>query len=259
MSLSDQSDGMTLTDHLTELRSRLIKSAYAIAIGMIICYNFSDVLFNLIRAPIAPYLPAGGLVFTSPADKFIAHLKISAYGGIILTTPIWLYQLWKFIAPGLYDKERKYSVAFIFSGSSLFITGVLFAYFLVFPVAFEFLMGFGGDVDKPMITIDHYMSFVITTSLMFGVAFELPLIMVILGAMGLVSSRFFREKRRFAVVILAIICAILTPPDLLSMLLMLGPMIFLYEIGAFLIARIEKKRALEQAVVSIEPTTTDQF
>lgn len=257
MSTEQQSEGMTLTDHLAELRSRLIKSAYAITIGMIICYNYSEQIFDILRKPIAPYLPTGGLVFTSPADKFIAHLKLSGYAGLILTCPIWLYQIWRFVAPGLYEKERRYSIAFIVSGSFLFITGVLFAYYLVFPVAFEFLMGFGGTVDKPMITIEQYMSFVITTSLMFGVAFELPLIMVILGAFGILSSKFLREKRRYAIVVLAIICAILTPPDLLSMMLMLVPMLFLFEIGIFFIARIEKKRALEQAVASTLPATTE--
>lgn len=236
---------LTLTEHLAELRSRLIKSAYAILLGMVICYNFSERIFDIIRGPIAPYLPSGGLVFTAPADKFIAHLKLSFFGGMILTCPVWIYQLWRFVAPGLYTKERKYSLGFIFFGSLLFVLGVLFAYFGVFPMAFKFLMGYGGEVDKPMITIDQYLSFFITTTLMFGLAFELPLVIVILGLMELVSAKFLREKRRYAVMILTVLAAIITPPDLLSMLMMLAPMVLLYEIAALIVYFFEKRRPKE--------------
>ena len=208
---------------------------------MVVCYNFTDKLFDIIRKPIAPYLPSGGLVFTAPADKFIAHLKLALFGGAILSCPFWIYQIWKFVAPGLYSKERKYSLGFIFAGTSLFIIGVCFAYFLVFPAAFHFLMGYGGDVDKPMITIDQYLSFFTMTSLMFGLSFELPLILVILGMLGIVSSRFLRDKRRYAVVVMAIISAIITPPDLLSMMMMI-PMCALYEVGLWTVYFIEKKR-----------------
>ncbi len=245
MSDSNDSIHMTLIEHLTELRSRLVKAAYACVAGMLICYNFSDVIFNWVRAPIAKYLPMGGLVFTAPADKFIAHIKISFFGGLILSCPFWLYQVWKFIAPGLYSREKKYSLAFILSGASLFGLGIVFAYYVVFPMAFHFLMGYGGDIDKPMITIDMYLSFFVTTTLMFGLAFEMPLAIVILVAMGIVSSRFLRDKRRYAVVVMAIISGIITPPDLLSMLMMLVPMVLLYEISVWIVYFLEKKQAKE--------------
>lgn len=237
----------SLTGHLTELRMRLIRVFWAIFLGMIVCYNFTETIFNWIRLPIAPYLPAGGLVFTAPMDKFIAHLKIAFFGGMVLTTPIWLYQIWKFVAPGLYEKEKKYAAGFIFSGSFLFILGNAFAYFVAFPAAFHFLMTYGGDVDKPMITIDHYLSFVVTTALMFGLSFELPLVLVLLGMMGIVDQRFLREKRRYAIVTLAAIAAVITPPDLLSMVMMLVPMVFLYEISVVLVGFFEKKKAAELA------------
>lgn len=234
------SQTLTLIDHLAELRSRLIKAAYGIIAGMILCYNYTEKIFDIIRTPIATYLPAGGLVFTGPADKFIAHLKIAFFGGVLLSCPFWIYQLWKFIAPGLYSREKKYTLSFMGAGSILFATGVLFAYFIVFPAAFHFLMGYGGDVDKPMITIDQYLSFFVTTTLMFGLSFELPLIIVILGLLGVVSSRFLREKRRFAVVFMAVIAAIVTPPDMLSMLMMLIPMILLYELGVWTLVFFKK-------------------
>ncbi len=242
MNESNNSIHMTLIEHLTELRKRLVFSAYACVAGMIFCYNFSEPIFNWVRQPIAKYLPMGGLVFTAPADKFIAHIKISFFGGLILSCPFWLYQLWKFIAPGLYSREKKYSLAFILTGAFLFCTGILFAYYVVFPMAFHFLMGYGGDIDKPMITIDMYLSFFVTTTLMFGLAFEMPLVIVILGTMGIISSRFLRDKRRYAVVVLAIISGVITPPDLLSMLMMLVPMVIMYEASLWIVYFIEKKQ-----------------
>ena len=236
----------TLTSHLIELRYRLIRILWAMLIGTGLCYNYSEKIFNWLRSPIEQYLPSGGLVFTAPADKFIAHLKISFFSGVLLTTPIWIYQLWKFIAPALYRREKNYAIGFIFSGSFLFIVGVCFAYFVAFPAAFHFLMTFGGSVDKPMITIDQYLSFVVTTALMFGLSFELPVILIILGMMGIISQKFLKEKRRYAIVVLALVAAVLTPPDLLSMLLMLVPMLVLYEVSVIGVGIFERKRLMAE-------------
>jgi len=237
-----------LTEHLVELRERLVRVVWIVLAGTIACWSISEKLFSIIRTPIAPYLPAQGLVYTAPMDKFMAFLKLSFLGGVILTAPIWLYQVWGFVSPGLYNKEKKYAAGFIFSGSFLMLLGTLFSYFVVFPMAFKFLMTFGGTADQPMITIDHYLSFVITTTLAFGFAFELPLILVILGLMGIVSQSFLREKRRYAIVGLAAVAAIITPPDLLSMVLMLVPLWLLYEISILLVGFFEKKRASESMV-----------
>lgn len=232
----------SLIDHLVELRYRLVRSAWAIVIGMIACYNYTTELFDIIRKPILPYLPTGGLVFNAPADKFIAHLKIAFLGGLILSCPFWIYQIWKFISPGLYAKEKKFTVGFIVAGTFLFIVGILFAYFLVMPTAFDFLMGYGGSTDQAMITIDQYMSFFLMTTLMFGLSFEMPLIIVILGMLGIVSSKFLREKRRFAIVLMAVLAAVITPPDLLSMAMMLAPMLLLYEVSVILVRFFEIRK-----------------
>ena len=237
-----------LMEHLKELRLRLIRSMLGILAGFILCYNFTTEIFNWIRAPIAPYLPAGGLVFTAPMDKFVAHLKIALFGGVLLACPWWIYQIWKFVAPGLYKKEQKIALGFIFSGSALFLGGVSFAYFIVFPMAFQFLMTYGGDVDKPMITIEKYMSFFVTTSVMFGVAFELPLILTTLGMLGIITQEFLRKKRRLAIVGLAAASAIMTPPDLLSMLMMFVPMVGLYEISVFFVGFFERRAAKAKAL-----------
>jgi sec-independent protein translocase protein TatC len=240
----------SLTEHLTELRVRVIYSLWGILVGFIICYNFTDVMFDWVRKPIQPYLQTGGLVFTAPMDKFIAHLKLAFFGGLVLACPFWVYQLWKFVAPGLYQKEKKYSIGFIFAGSVLFLTGVAFTYFIVFPMAFKFLMTYGGDVDKPMITIQQYMSFFLMTSLMFGASFELPVVLVILGMLGVVNQKFLREKRRYAIMSMAVLSAVITPPDLLSMVLMLVPLVILYEISIIFVG-IFGQREIPQTSSSI--------
>lgn len=238
----------SLHDHLTDLRKRIINCLLILAVATGICYGFSDYIFDFVRAPIAPYLPSGGLIYTGPMDKFIAYLKLSVVCGIIVSCPFWLHQIWLFVAPGLYANEKKYAAGFIVSGSALFIIGNAFSYFIALPMAFNFLMTFGGDTDKPMISIDQYMSFFTQLCLMFGVAFELPLVVVILGMLGIVSQSFLRKNRRYAVMILAIFAAIITPPDLLSMMMMLVPMWFLFEISVLIVGIFERKRAQTQTV-----------
>lgn len=238
----DPAHAQSLTDHLTELRDRLIRALWAVALGTILCWIFTEAIFNLVRAPIAPYLDAGGLIFTNPMDKFVAHIKVAILGGVIASCPVWIYQIWMFVAPGLYTHERKYTIMFITAGTGLFITGVLFVYYLVLPTAFGFLLNFGGTVDRPMITINEYMSFFTTTTLVFGVAFELPLVILLLGMIGLVDQKFLREKRRYAVVGLAAVSAVVTPPDVLSMLMLLGPLWALYEISILLVGAVARKQ-----------------
>ena len=241
--INDTQGASTLTDHLAELRDRLIRSAWALAICTCACWYFNEQIFNFVRAPIMPFLDNHGLIFTGPMDKFIAQLKVAVMAGAILSCPIWLYQLWMFVAPGLYTHERKYSAMFISAGTILFLAGVAFVYYLVMPMAFKFLFSVGGTTDKPMISIKEYMSFFTTMTLVFGAAFELPLVITLLGVIGIVNQKFLREKRRFAIVGLAVLCAIITPPDLLSMLMLLGPMWFLYEISIIIVGLVERKKA----------------
>ncbi len=235
-------EGQTLIEHLTELRTRLMYAIAFIFLGFLASWSFSEIIFDFIRLPISPHLP-NGLVFTAPMDKFLAHIKVSVLSGIILSSPFWLYQVWKFIAPGLLKDEKKYGLTFIFVGSFLFLTGIAFVYYVVYPQTFGFLMNFGGETDKPMITISSYLSFFMTTSLAFGVAFEMPLILTILGMMGVIDHQFLASKRRYAIVVLAALSAMLTPPDILSMVLMLIPMTLLYEISVLMVRWTAKKSA----------------
>ena len=227
---------MSLVEHLTELRYRLIKAFQGIIVGVGISVYFSEEILSVIRQPVLKYLgPNGGLVFTGVMDKFMAHLKVGVLGGVILTCPYWLYHVWKFISPGLYKHERRYAAGFIVAGTLLFMCGVGFVYFLVYPAAFQYLFTIGGDVDKPMITIEEYLSFFTMTTLMFGAAFELPVVLMVLALMGVIDAAFLKAKRRYAMVILAVVAAVLTPPDGLSMIMMLVPLLMLYESSIWLI------------------------
>lgn len=237
----EQLQSMPLTNHLAELRKRLINSLYALVVCTGIVYNYSKEVFDFLRKPIEKYLPSGGLIYTAPMDKFMAHFQLAIVGGLIVSCPFWLYQIWQFVAPGLYKKEQKYATSFISIGTILFLSGVAFSYFVAMPMTFDFLFTFGGDQDKPMITISSYLDFVSQFALMFGVSFELPLVLALLGMAGLVSQKFLIDKGRYAVVILAIIAAIITPPDWISMSVMLVPMIVLYYVGVLLVGIVQKK------------------
>lgn len=238
----------SLIEHLGELRVRIVNSLYGLVIGTGLAYWQSEHIFNFIRQPIQKYLPQNGLVYTGPMDKFMAHIHVSIVCGVILSCPFWLLQLWKFIAPGLYQRERKYMLGFVTTGTGLFLLGFSFAYYVVLPMAFQFLFTYGGDIDKPMITIDHYLSFFAQMCLVFGVAFELPLILVLLGMMGLISQSFLKTQRRYAIMVMAIISAIITPPDLMSMIFMLIPLLALYEISVFFVGFFEKKRIQSESL-----------
>lgn len=244
---SDTEKNMSLIEHLGELRYRLTRAAWFIFFGMCLCWGFSEKLFDIIRMPIQPYLPSGGLVYTGPIDKFMAHIKIAFVAGLVVSAPFWLYQLWKFISPALYRNEKKMATGFIFFGTFQFVLGVLFSYFVVLPMAFKFLMTFGGDVDKPMITIDHYLGFFTQTAVVFGLTFEMPVVISFLGMMGLVSQRFLREKRKYAVVGITAVSAVVAPPDALSMILLMVPLWVMYEISIVIVGLLEKKKTLTES------------
>lgn len=237
---------MSLIEHLHELRIRLTKAAYAVFAGMILCWAFTDHIFNFLREPIAQYLPTGGLVFTAPMDKFMAHIKIAFVVGVFLSAPIWLYQLWSFIAPALYKREKKLAAGFIFFGTFQFMMGLAFSYFVVLPMAFKFLMNFGGTVDKPMITIDHYLGFLTHTAIVFGLCFQMPVVISFLGLIGIVSQEFLRKNRRYAVLLISVVAAFAAPPDALSMILLLAPMWILYEISILIVGYFESSRPKQE-------------
>ncbi len=212
-------------DHLDELRVRLMKSIAAFVIAVFVFYPFSrDVLHLLVK-------PVGQLMFTSPSDAFMAHITLSLWGGLFLAFPVILYQVWQFVSSGLIEKEQRYILIFGPFSLILFLIGGLFAYFVVIPISLKFLLSFSSEAIVPMIEIKNYISFVGSFILCFGVIFELPLIIMFLTKIGIATPAFLVQKRRHAIILMLIVSAVLTPPDVISQLLMALPLIVLYEIS----------------------------
>lgn len=230
---SYESKGQNLIDHLRELRKRIVYAGLFIILGTIIAWIERELLFDIVRAPIAPYLPStdGGLSYTGPMESFLGYLKVAVLGGVLISCPLWVHQLWLFLAPALYVKEKRYALSFIFFGTLLFSIGVCFAYFVVYPFVFKFLLSFGSGKDQAIITISEYLSFFIKSILLFGMSFEMPLILTILGMVGVIDHQFLAKKRRHAILILSMVSALLTPPDPLSMMMLLIPLYGLYELS----------------------------
>ncbi len=235
----------SLIDHLKDLKTMVVYSLLYISLGMIVAWIYKEQIFNIIRLPISPYLKGsdGGLIYTNITENFIAYVKVSLIGGVILSCPLWLYQIWRFVSPALYKEEKKFAVLFVFSGTLLFLMGVCFSYFIVYPFMFDFLFSFGSGKDQAMITIGEYLGFFVKTTFLFGLAFEMPLIITILGVLGFVDAKFLKDSRRYAILFIAIGSAILTPPDPFSMLMMMVPMYGLFELSILSVKYLEPKES----------------
>lgn len=233
--------------HLEELRKRLISCAIAVGAGFIICYIFSERLFQLLMLPLKSQLPEGDkLIFTSLPEMFITYLKTGFIAGVLLVSPFIFYQLWLFISPGLYQHEKKLVIPFVVFSTILFVGGGLFGYFIVFPFGFKFFLGFANESIKALPSVKQYFSFAIKLLFAFGVVFELPVVMFFLTKIGLVNPRMLKEKRKYAILLVFISGAILTPPDVMTQLMMAGPLLLLYEISIF-ISRLAVKKKEEEA------------
>ena len=224
--------------HLFELRDRIIKAALAIIVVFVCLVYWAPDIFHLFAQPLLQALPAGGkMIVTDVTGSFFVPMKVTMLVAFLIALPVVMYQLWAFIAPGLYQHERKLIVPLVVSSYSLFIFGMAFAYFLVFPTVFQFMASYNAPLGAEMSTdIDNYLSFAMTTFLAFGITFEVPVVVVVLVRMGMVPLAKLREIRPYVIVGAFVISAIVTPPDVLSQLLLAVPMSLLYELG-LLIAR----------------------
>ena len=231
-----------LTGHLKELRDRLIKSLLAVGVGCVICWFFAGWILDIISHPIDPYLEGTGgkLIFTSPLEKFLSYIKVSLFAGVFLSCPYWLFQIWKFIAPGLYKEERKWSRVFVSIGTLLFFSGGAFVYFVVYPLAFKFLMEFGGSGQTPFISLKEYLAFFTRTTFIFSLVFELPLIIIFLMKLNVITAETLMRARPYMFIGIAVLSAVITPPDIVSMLLMMAPLYLLFEISIIIGRRISK-------------------
>ena len=226
-----KSVSMSLVHHLTELRVRLIACAAFFIIFFIICWFFSENILNWIAQPISPYLKQseGHLIFTAPMDAFLAHIRVALFGALILSFPIFMFHVWKFLSPGLYKKEKIFFIFLHTASTILFFSGILFIYFIVYPLSFNFLMNVGSSMA--LISIKEYLSFFILTTLIFGLLFETPLIILGLVWIGVLNVQQLKRSRRYAIVILAVLSAVVTPPDIISMIFLLLPLYLLYELA----------------------------
>ncbi len=243
--------GMSLLEHLEELRKRLIYSVVFIVIAFFVAYGFHERIAGFMIEPITHALAAHHmdtrLGYLNPIDPFNFYLKIALFGGIILASPFVLYQLWLFIAPGLYKRERRYVVPFMFATVGLFLSGAYFGYRFVFPGALEFLIGFGAQF-KPLVTIEEYEGLFFTVILGLGLIFELPILVFFLALFGIVNSKFLLKNIRYAILIIFIIAAIITPtPDILTMCVFAAPMLVLYFISIGVAHMVHPERRKRKA------------
>jgi sec-independent protein translocase protein TatC len=244
---------MSLMEHLEELRQRLTRAAIAVGVGFLIAYFFKEQLYGYLTIPLkAAMPPEAKLIYTAPAEAFFTYLKVAFLAGIVGASPVLFYQLWKFISPGLYAHERKNIWPFVIISSTLFITGAIFCYTVVFPYAFQFFMSFATDDITPMLKLNEYLSFSSMLLFAFGVVFEMPLVLVFLGRMGVVTSQGLRQKRKYAILIMFAGAAFFTPPDVVSQILMAVPLMILYEISIWMVAASQKKKAAKEAAMEAE-------
>ncbi|MFZ0909882.1 MAG: twin-arginine translocase subunit TatC [Candidatus Acidiferrales bacterium] len=251
-SASENEEGgrMSFFEHLVELRKRIINSAIAIAVGMMIGVAVSSKVFAFVARPMIAALRAAHfedkLVYTSPTGAISLLINLGLYLGIVIASPVVLYQVWMFIAPGLYRHERRAVSAFIFSSLALFLSGIAFGYYVSLPYVLKFLIGFQGPF-KPLISINEYFDLILVVLLGLGIIFELPVLIFCLTLFGIVTPRFLWKNIRYAVLVITLLAAIVTPtPDATTMVLFMGVLLALYFIGigvSYLVVRRREKQA----------------
>ncbi len=251
-----------LIEHLTELRTRLIHSVVAFLIGMIICFTVATPIFNFLTAPLCQVLAEGGqdcaLIFISPQEGFFVAIKISLLGGFMLAFPYIGMQMWRFVAPGLYKNERGAFLPFLISSPVMFVLGASFAFYVVTPLAYDFFLGFQqfsaeGDVvpaaagpQGPSVifqgSAQEYLNLTVKFIVAFGLCFQLPVLLTLMGKAGLVSAEGLGNVRKYAVVAILVLAALVTPPDVITQAILFVVVYGLYEISIFLVRRVETKR-----------------
>lgn len=248
--LEEPGGKMSFFDHLVDLRKRLINSAIAIGIGAMVGVSVAEKVIGFIARPMQEALRArhldDKLIYTSPAGMINIIITFGLYLGVVLASPYVLYQIWLFIAPGLYKHERKAVSLFIFASLFLFLAGISFGYFIMLPYVLNFLTSFSGPF-RPLISINEYFDFILIVLFGLGVIFELPVLIFFLALFGIVTPKFLWKNVRYAILIIAIVAAIVTPtPDATTMLIFMAPMVALYFLGigvAYMVVRNKAKRA----------------
>jgi sec-independent protein translocase protein TatC len=236
---TDKSGDMPILEHLEELRWRIIKILVVLCIATVACYFFSDTFFHWIRWPLDAGTPPGqkiNLNYLRLGDSFTVRIKMAFLAGIMVTIPFTLFQIWRFVMPGLYQNERKAVVPLVFWSTLLFLTGAAMCYFWVMPLTIRFLLAIAPENVTPVLTITEYINFIMWTTISFGAVFQLPLVALFLGKLGIVNWRMLAKGRRYAIVAIAFAAAVITPSsDALSMALLTLPLYLLYEVSIWLL------------------------
>jgi sec-independent protein translocase protein TatC len=255
----DTADGhkMPLLDHLVELRSRLLKSVIALLLAFLVCFFFAEPIYAFLTEPLAAILRERRedprMIFTALTEVFFTYVKVAFFAGAFISCPIFLTQLWLFVAPGLYKKEQKALAPFLIATPVLFFVGGALVYYVIFPLAASFLVGFevlGGEGDLDIVLeakVSEYLSLIMKLIFAFGLCFQLPVIMTLLARVGLATSAGMAAKRKYAVVAVFVVAAVLTPPDPVSQISLAVPIILLYEISIYMAKLVERKRARDEA------------
>jgi sec-independent protein translocase protein TatC len=242
MATNETDSKMPFTQHLEELRRRLIICFIAVGVGFLICYFFAKQIFEIIMRPLIKVMPPGEkLIFTALPEAFITYLKVALLAGIGLASPVIIYQFWRFLAPGLYNRERRALLPIVLFSTVFFVGGALFGYFVVFPFGFKFFIGFASGSIRALPSIREYLKFATTLLFAFGLVFELPLFAFFLARLGLVTAEKLRSKQKYAILIIFIVAAILTPPDVVTQLMMAGPLLLLYELSIWVAKAFGRK------------------
>jgi sec-independent protein translocase protein TatC len=238
----------TLISHLLELRDRVLRAFLAVLIAFLPCAFYANELFSLLAQPLIAKLPKdSSLIATSVISPFMTPFKLSFFVGLFLAMPVILYQVWAFVAPGLYRHERRFAVPLLLSSVVLFYAGVAFAYFFVFPVMFDFFAKTTPDGVRMMTDIASYMDFILTMFLCFGIAFEVPVVVVLLVLTGMVQVEKLAAARGYVLIGMFVVAAILTPPDAVSQTIMAVPMYLLYEGGLLMARLMNRSRKIDDA------------
>lgn len=243
MTAADASE-MPFLDHLDELRSRLIRCLVALGVASVLGFFLVTELelIRLLEAPILDLIPGDRLLFTNPTTPVVVTFKLAFVAGIVLALPVLFYQAWAFFSPALLEEERKYVIPGLWVGFLLFLAGLAMAYFVVLPLGLEFLLNFQSGSLEPIITVDEYLSFATRMLLAFGLIFEMPVVLVLLSLVGVVDADGLRRYRRHGLVAIALVAAILTPADVGTMLMMMAPMVILYEASIWLVVLVDRGR-----------------
>lgn len=227
---------MSFLEHLEELRWRLIKCVIAIIVGAAVAYAYSDWLFTIIWYPLQQASPGIKLHFFKVAEAFGTRLKLSTVAGLLAALPIVIFQIWRFVLPGLYSKEIKIVYPIVFFSTIFFVIGVVFCYFYMMPWGLKFLLGQAPPNTEATLMIGDYLNFFIWMVLSFGVVFQLPVVAYFLGKIGLLTSKFLASGRRYAIIIIAVVAAVVTPqPDFISQAMLFVPLYILYELSILIV------------------------